>query len=280
MRHLRGITLAGLATVVLVPAAGHARPAAAQITSCGQTVTTNAVLAQNLTCTGDGVVVGASGITIDLNGFAIKGDEGSGDYGVDDSGAYDHVAIKHGVLRNFETGIYAPGGADAISVANVAAVRNANAGLFVVGDLTSIRSSTFAANSFDGIEIMGDSATIRSSTAAGNRDVGISVVGASALVRSAGASANNVGIYVNGDEAEVRSSSTFANGNLGMRVSGNAPIVTGNRADGNGFANLVSDGFGLGITVDSWTTKGPVGTNTARGNDNSNECVPVPLCHR
>jgi hypothetical protein len=44
------------------------------ITSCGQVVTTNAVLTLDLVCTGNGIVVGASGITIDLKGFTIRGD--------------------------------------------------------------------------------------------------------------------------------------------------------------------------------------------------------------
>ena len=278
MKAFRWIMLVGLVTVVLVPAAGHARSEASQITSCGQTVTTNAVLTQSLTCTGDGVVVGASGITIDLNGFAIKGDGGSGDYGIDNSAGHDDVTVKQGVLRQFETGVYAANQADHVSVGNVAAVRNENAGLFVVGDFASVRSSTFAANSFDGIEIMGASAAIRSANSAGNRDVGISVVGGSALIQSSGASGNNIGIYVNGDGARVRASKAFANGHTGIRVSGDAAVVSGNRADGNGYANLVSDGLGLGLVADTWTTTAPVGSNVARGNDNPNECVPASLC--
>ena len=53
------------------------------IVSCGQVVTTNAVLTLNLPCTGDGIVVGAPGITVDLNGHRLMGDGGAGDYGVD-----------------------------------------------------------------------------------------------------------------------------------------------------------------------------------------------------
>jgi hypothetical protein len=43
------------------------------ITTCGQTVTTSAILAHDLTCAGPGIIVGASGITIDLEGHAISG---------------------------------------------------------------------------------------------------------------------------------------------------------------------------------------------------------------
>jgi hypothetical protein len=51
----------------------------------------------------------------------------------------------------------------------------------------------------------------------------------------------------------------------------------GNRADGNGFVGGVSDGLGLGIRVQNFTTA-PVGTNLARGNDDPAECDPGSLC--
>src|SRR5262245_1764191 len=59
-----------LAAAVAVLAAGPSHGASGvPITTCGQTVTTNAVLTQDLTCGAQmGIVVGASGITIDLGG--------------------------------------------------------------------------------------------------------------------------------------------------------------------------------------------------------------------
>jgi hypothetical protein len=69
------------------------------ITACAQTVTTNAVLMQDLVCSGDGIVIGASGITIDLKGFTVRGDRGSVEYGINAFLGYDDVTVKNGVLR-------------------------------------------------------------------------------------------------------------------------------------------------------------------------------------
>jgi len=101
------------------------------ITACGQTVTANAVLTRDLSCNFlSGIVVGASGITIDLNGFAIRGDRASvlGGAGVD-VGDYDKVTIKNGVLRDFEYyGVYA-NGSDGIVLSNLVISGNADDGI-------------------------------------------------------------------------------------------------------------------------------------------------------
>lgn len=68
---------------------------------CGDDVTTNAVLGKDLSCTGDGIIVHAAGIKVDLNGHMLMGDGGADDFGVDNSGGFDKVAVKNGVVRNF-----------------------------------------------------------------------------------------------------------------------------------------------------------------------------------
>ena len=85
--------------------------------SCGQTITSNLTLGKDLTgCTGDGLVVGAPNITLDLNGYAISSDGqkeqlcGPGavngpDFGVDNSAGHDGVKIKNGTVVGFEEGI-------------------------------------------------------------------------------------------------------------------------------------------------------------------------------
>ncbi len=84
-------------------------------------MTTNAVLTQDLTCTGAGVVVGAPGITIDLKGFTLSGDRGAGDYGIDDSAGHDKVTVKNGALRNFGLGVLGDSGANMLAVTRVVA---------------------------------------------------------------------------------------------------------------------------------------------------------------
>jgi parallel beta-helix repeat protein len=112
---------AGLAFFVGVASAGAAAAAPAVptvITACNQTVTTNAVLGGNLTCTLpasgalNGIIVGADGITIDLRGFTLTGpstfntvpggtQNGAGVLAV----GHSQVTVKNGKLSGWSTGV-------------------------------------------------------------------------------------------------------------------------------------------------------------------------------
>lgn len=52
-------------------------------------------------CPGHGVVIGASGITLDLAGHTIDGTYASGSRGVNNRGGHDGVTVKHGTIREF-----------------------------------------------------------------------------------------------------------------------------------------------------------------------------------
>ena len=124
---LRSSLAAVVALVLVVVVAPEATgKGGTPITACGQVVTTNALLTQDLVCTGDGIVVGASGITIDLKGFTIRGDRDVGDYGIDDSAGFDNITIMNGMIRNFYLGVDADGAADSVSVSSL--VANGQAG--------------------------------------------------------------------------------------------------------------------------------------------------------
>jgi len=292
-----GILVAAI-VVLAAPGSGSGSSGVA-ITQCGQTVTTNAFMTQDLSCTGDGVTVGAPKITIDLRGFTLRGDGGAPDSGIVDDG-FDRVMVQNGVVRNFGFGL-AVDGADETSVENVV-VAGANIGIYVAGDSTSIKSSTAYGNGFMGIQVVGASASIMSSAASGNLVNGFDVEGASASIKSSTASGNgNIGFYLHGpsDSSSVSSSTASVNGLSGFEVYGDSVSikssaasgnvtrgiflqgddanVSGNRTDANGFKTGDSDDVGLGINVNGFTTP-PRGRNTARGNDNTAECAPASLC--
>jgi putative surface-exposed virulence protein len=277
------------------------KAAALPISYCEQTVTTDAYLAKDLVCPGDtGIVVGASEITIDLNGHVLKGDGQPGHYGIDDQAGYDKVTIKNGVLRNFEFGVNALNSADNITVSNVVASGNTETGGQIYGAAAKITSSTAAGNGQTGLTLGSDSASVTSSLTAGNGFYGIFVSGAGPSIKSSSAVGNaGTGVFVGGDSASVSSTITSANGGTGLTVlsasasiksttasgnegfgialSGDQATLTGNRADGNGYVGGTSDGVGLGIRVQNFTTA-PVGTNLARGNDQAADCDPGSLC--
>ncbi len=74
--------------------------------TCGQTITTDTTLTQDITgCTGNGIVIGANGILLDFNGYNLTGDNGTTDYGVFIVG-YNETTIVNGRVYNFGRGIF------------------------------------------------------------------------------------------------------------------------------------------------------------------------------
>jgi parallel beta-helix repeat protein len=73
---------------------------------CGEVLTTSTRVANNLTeCPGDGLVIGAPGITVDLNGHAIDG-IGLG-AGIRNDG-HASVTVRNGMVRDFDYGVKLP----------------------------------------------------------------------------------------------------------------------------------------------------------------------------
>lgn len=69
---------------------------------CGATILEDLKLDHDLTCIGDGLIVGADGIKIDLNGFSVIG-SGSGT-GIAVTGRTD-ISIAGGTIRNFAVAV-------------------------------------------------------------------------------------------------------------------------------------------------------------------------------
>src|SRR5262245_53249263 len=91
------------------------RPAHAAGVSCGDTITTDTTLHQDLVkCPNVGILVGADNVTLDLNGHTIDGD-GAPTPGCDPNVAFCDigvategqrgVTVKNGSVRDFEAGV-------------------------------------------------------------------------------------------------------------------------------------------------------------------------------
>ena len=90
------VTLGGLA----LPVAASAAPPSTSVT-CGQTLTSSTRLANDLLgCPGDGLVIGADNITIDLGGHAVSGMNAAGSEGVADDG-HRGATIRNGTIEGF-----------------------------------------------------------------------------------------------------------------------------------------------------------------------------------
>lgn len=88
------LVLAGLVTGIVAPATAS--------DLCGTTILANLTLDHDLTCPGNGLIVGADGITINLNGHTIVG-PGSG-VGISVSNRTG-VVIVGGTVKNFLAGV-------------------------------------------------------------------------------------------------------------------------------------------------------------------------------
>jgi large repetitive protein len=252
MRFARAVLVAAAAASILA-FGPEASAATTQISNCDQTVTTNAVFTKSLFCPGlPGVVVGASGITIDLKGFRLRGDNTAGKYGVDDSGGFGKVTVRNGVLRNFAVGVFASG--DNVGISNLIASGSSAIGIFVNGSSAKIASATAAGNASFGIAATGDSASITSSRVSGNGGVGISVSGDSASISSSTATGNGSnGISIVGGAASIRSATVSGNGGNGISA-GAGVSITSATATGNG-GNGISVG-GPSASIKSSTVYG------------------------
>lgn len=90
------------AAAVICLLAGAATRVSASDDLCGATIVESLKLDHDVVCSGDGLIVGADGIRIDLDGHAISG--GGSGVGIIVSGRRD-VSITAGTIGNFATGI-------------------------------------------------------------------------------------------------------------------------------------------------------------------------------
>jgi parallel beta-helix repeat protein len=92
--------------------AGLAAPGAlASAPACGDTITQSVTLHHDLAnCPGDGLVIGADGVTLDLAGHTIDGDAviGGDDTGVRLEGRR-HVTVRGGTIREFDHAVHLTG---------------------------------------------------------------------------------------------------------------------------------------------------------------------------
>jgi parallel beta-helix repeat protein len=118
-------TIAALTLVAALAGAGSAAATSSPSTvNCGDTLTHSVKLTADLTnCPGDGLVIGADGITVDLNGHTIDGtvtqttdcDVFPGGAGGINAGTYDGLTIKDGTIQQFANGFVAGGDTDGMA---------------------------------------------------------------------------------------------------------------------------------------------------------------------
>jgi parallel beta-helix repeat protein len=246
-RHATSLTalIAGAWLVLaLVPS-----PARAVVVKCGDTLTQDTVVSNNLTCPDDftpAINIGADGIVVDLAGHTVSAPQPSihGKIGIAFNG-HDHVTLRNGYVRNFQlTGVLVDG--DDNLVERVRTMNN-NIGLW----LFDARRNRVTANLQDGdgvgIAVNGFSSaafppppedghnSISYDRATGN-DVGIEFLnsGRSNTVTRSTLSDNGTGILAFAEVGDVFSYNTLTSNDAGLVLAeGQDTVITANAASGN-----------------------------------------------
>ena len=103
---MRGVGAITVVAAVLFVAA----PAHATHVSCGQTITTDTVLDSDLDCpTGHGIRIAASGVDLDLDGHAVRGETDlvrSSTFGIWAHRGYSGISVTNGTVIGFQSAIY------------------------------------------------------------------------------------------------------------------------------------------------------------------------------
>jgi parallel beta-helix repeat protein len=235
--------------------------------SCGQTLTESTILENDLVnCIDDGLVAGADGITIDLNGHTIDGRTIPTGSGIVISG-FDGVVVKNGTITGFEVGVSIVFGADG----------------------TRVRDLRISGDGFgNGIEAEALRTEVIGNTVFG-RAIGILVGGTTTTATGNTVKDNDTGILVVGSGPVVNRNTALSNAGDGIQVFSAAAAITGNLANANGDdgidaasatgatldGNKASVNTRLGIDADGDVID--EGGNAATGNGSLHQCENV-LC--
>jgi parallel beta-helix repeat protein len=227
-RALRKIVLAALPALLAVPVWTTA--ASAAILSCGQTITQNTVLENDLSgCPTDGIVIGANNITLDLNGHTLTGTAASGNQGGVVLIGRTGVTVKNGTVRAFDVGVVIEGGSGN-TVEGVNAIGNIS---FETGNLN---------RGGDGIAILSSSNNrVRFNNTVNNGPY------------------SGIGIYTEVDAAHPRSTFGVSTGN----------VVEGNVVEGNiqgRLPNNVVNNDNIGIRLEPGNTGNLILNNRVQNN--------------
>jgi parallel beta-helix repeat protein len=254
-----------LASVFAPPSAGAPE---ARVVRCGEVITSGVLVGNDLTeCPEHGLVIGADGVTVDLNGHSLDG-VGLG-AGVMNDG-YDGVTVTGGTLRDFDYGVLVQGGAGGNVLSHLIPELNQEAAILLSGaapgnhivantfeenalavglvDGTEgavVRDNRVGAGSGHAVEIIGSHGNrVEGNDLSGASDGGIVLSGASNNVL-----ARNVisGISDGGVIVEAESNTNRIEGNLVTASDGGVLIdgSVGNQVIGNAVHDMSDDGVDL-----------------------------------
>jgi hypothetical protein len=282
-RHTSRVCVAFAATLALVCSGITAASVAAVEPQlhCGSVLTRSTVLTHDLTgCPGNGLVIGADDVTLNLNGHTVAGDgilqepcpgDEPCDVGIDNSAGHARVRILGGSITDFATGVLVAG-AQLNDLRHLLVARSYFAGIVVADSSgTRLRSSTAAYNGLTtdsgGIVLFTsrDSRIVRT-WLLGNGDAGLFAAESDNNFIAHNTVTDNIhaGIALDGRGNDVRRNRVARNGD-GIIVTGDGNHVSRNHVtDAVGCSD---GGCGFGISLEGGTGNAVSG-NVVLGADN------------
>jgi parallel beta-helix repeat protein len=230
---------------------------------CQDVITTSIRLRNDLSgCPGNGLIANKSGITIDLNGHTIDGDDVGQNYGVF-VGFVNDVTIRGGRISDFEDGVNVTS-AKRIVIRNMSSISNEGRGLFAEAssDVT-IAGGFYARNGDAGIEANDIGGLVVGGVVAAGDDIGIRVLESDgAQVTRSTATGNDVGLSIGQSVGSLVTRNTvsgnFANGIL-VTASASS-VISRNVVGGNG-----SNGIEVDVSERSRIAQNVISGNTGNG---------------
>lgn len=259
--------LVGVAALaLLVPGAPPAAAEPAGL-SCGQTVTADVTFTEDVVgCTGNGLVVGAANVTIDLNGHRLAARDFFSPVGIRNDG-YPGLRVVGGHIQDFETGVFVHR-ADHATIARTTItgspqavlVTESSHGTIADNDITGIGASGVVLSSVqrykvvgnrlsrhgDGILLYGSSRNrIARNTSSDSRDGMLLFHGSNhnVVTQNRTDREQDTGILIldHSDDNVILRNRASGSGAAGIRVAGSARNVVRK--------NVTNDNLGAGIAV-------------------------------
>jgi parallel beta-helix repeat protein len=241
----------------------QAKGAATAAITCGMVVTTSITASNDLACTGDGLVVGAANITLNLGGHTIDGDDDAGDYGISNNG-FDNVKIKNGQITDFFEGVKLVGDADKNEITNLEIRSSSGDGIdfSTTSDQATVKNNRILQN-VTGIDLSATGHTITGNRFVANTGDGMDVRTNGSLVANNVVTLNgNQGMEVTGGNNTIQKNLVSRNASFGialMTADATSNLVKLNQVFGNG---------SIGLFVDSMSTSNTLDSNVLVGNAN------------
>lgn len=241
---MRKLAVALTASVVFL-GSGAQTAHAATIVHCGMTVKSSFTLDRNLlNCDDDGLVVGASNITIDLGGFTLGGDNDGGHTGVLNESGFRNVTITNGTITHFDRGVLIAGSSAAANVVTELLLGDNPLGGVVIADAGRNLVAKNTIHDKPAVSIVGNSNKVdrneiistRSSTVPSS----IRAAGDANSITRNSVAKGSVGVAIAGDRNVIDRNKLFNGARSGVVVTGSANKIR---------RNVVSSYAGQGVWV-------------------------------